>query len=209
MNQRLYSITRKLETTDGYPVIEGEGGGIREVFRASRDYGLRPPTLINTGVQFKALLWRPESASFRVAENPSSEAADPRAPSDWLADVLASRELTKNEPLVLRVLDAEGVASFQTMLSASGLTQGQLRYALARSLETGVVEMVGAQGRKDTVYRLGGGRDSSGPFVSRVRLRVCRLARTLSNCSQPRRTRSAICHPHIWMWTPGRRLALF
>lgn len=61
VNQRLYAQCQSLITSSGAPVIEGEGGGIREVFRAAEEYGLRPPKLIDTGVQFTALLWRPES----------------------------------------------------------------------------------------------------------------------------------------------------
>lgn len=52
-----------MTTSESNPVIEGEGGGIREVFHAAHVQGLPRPPLINTGVQFKALLWRLESGS--------------------------------------------------------------------------------------------------------------------------------------------------
>ena len=36
VNQRLYNIVRHLRTPDGAQVIEGEGGGIREVLELAR-----------------------------------------------------------------------------------------------------------------------------------------------------------------------------
>lgn len=155
VNQRLYSITQKLETSEGSPVIEGEGGGIREVLRASRNSGLRSPTLINTGVQFKALLWRPESMSVRIEDTRSTEGeVQGAAASAWLTRELEIRSLTKNEPRVLTVLEAAGALSLRHLVEVTGLSEGQLRYALAHSMESGLVEMDGAQGRKDTKYRL-------------------------------------------------------
>lgn len=59
VNQRLYQIAKKLTTSDGASVIEGEAGGIREVFQAAESRGLDRPVLIDTGVQFSALVWRP------------------------------------------------------------------------------------------------------------------------------------------------------
>ena len=41
VNQHLYAVSKKLRTATGDPVIEGEGGGIREVFRSAADRGHR------------------------------------------------------------------------------------------------------------------------------------------------------------------------
>ncbi|MEZ5087203.1 MAG: ATP-binding protein [Tessaracoccus sp.] len=109
VNQRLYSIAQKLHTSDGFPLIEGEGGGIREVFRSAQEYGLRTPTLINTGVQFKALLWRPASATVRVPARRHDE-------SDRIVTAPVERrsgELSKNEPTVPQLLDLRGDMAFQ------------------------------------------------------------------------------------------------
>lgn len=159
VNQRLYSIAQKLTTADGAAVIEGEGGGLREVFRAARDYGLRPPTLINTGVQFKALLWRPDSMSTRppARQDADREGSDVQAttPERTTPEQAVARHTpTKNEPAVIDVLADRGAASIRELQSATGLTMSQVRYALARPLEAGLVEMDGSQGRQNTVYRL-------------------------------------------------------
>ncbi len=168
VNQRLYSISQKLVTSDGFPIIEGERGGIWEVFRSAGEYGLPTPTLINTGVQFKALLWRAQSGLPPVAVT-SSDTAAARTEVDALVvgtttaaagkpDVgkpdVGKPEVIKNEPVVLSVL-AQGPASFTQLREASGLNSGKLRYALNRAVDAGRVEMIGKQGDKDTVYQLG------------------------------------------------------
>ena len=168
VNQRLYSISQKLVTSDGFPIIEGERGGIWEVFRSAGEYGLPTPTLINTGVQFKALLWRAQSGLPPVAVT-SSDTAAARTEVDALVvgtttaaagkpDVgkpdVGKPEVSKNEPVVLSVL-AQGPASFTQLREASGLNSGKLRYALNRAVDAGRVEMIGKQGDKDTVYQLG------------------------------------------------------
>lgn len=58
VNQRLYTIAKNLRTPDGARIIEGEGGGVREILLSTRDADLQRPKLIDTGVQFKAILWR-------------------------------------------------------------------------------------------------------------------------------------------------------
>lgn len=58
VNQRLYTVAKNLRTPDGSRIIEGEGGGVREILQSARDADLQRPKLIDTGVQFKAILWR-------------------------------------------------------------------------------------------------------------------------------------------------------
>ncbi len=58
VNQRLYAITRDLRTSDGARIIEGEGAGVREILLSARERGLHRPKLVDTGLEFKALLWR-------------------------------------------------------------------------------------------------------------------------------------------------------
>ena len=165
VNQRLYSISQKLVTSDGFPIIEGEGGGIREVFRAAGTYGLPTPTLINTGVQFKALLWRAQSGlppeavrtepDALVVATTTAEAGKSGVSKSGVGKLEVRKpEVSKNEPAVLSVL-AQGPASFNQLREESGLNGGKLRYALNRAIAAGRVEMVGQQGERDTVYRLG------------------------------------------------------
>lgn len=66
VNQRLYDIAKHLETTDGERVIEGEGGGIREVLIATQQARLRQPKFVDNGVQFKVIF--PRGSRFTAAE---------------------------------------------------------------------------------------------------------------------------------------------
>ncbi|MDD7384687.1 MAG: ATP-binding protein [Actinomycetaceae bacterium] len=66
VNQRLYEICKNLQTADGKRVIEGEGGGIREVLIAAQQARLRPPKFIDTGVQFKVIF--PRGSRFSESE---------------------------------------------------------------------------------------------------------------------------------------------
>lgn len=154
VNQRLYTIAQKLTTDDGSPVIEGEGGGIREVFRSSARYGLRTPDLINKGVEFKALLWRPDSnAAPALIPEPTSPTPSVQR-SNWLEEISATHPLSKNEPLILSALHRFGPQSLNDLRYHTGLNEGQLRYGLAQATSSGLVEMVGGQGQRSTVYRV-------------------------------------------------------
>lgn len=152
VNQRLYQIAKRLTTSDGASVIEGEGGGIREVFRSVQDRSLPQPQLIDTGVQFKALLWRPrsdvETASHPVVARPAE-----RLPTG--SDSLRSTAPTRNEPLVLAVLANNPTPlAIHELVDGTGLTIGQVRYALDQPLRDGLVVMHGQQGSRSTRYRL-------------------------------------------------------
>lgn len=157
VNQRLYQMAKKLRTSDGGSIIEGEGGGIREVFRSTLERGLPSPQLIDTGVQFKALLWRPQSEArdaVRQAALPTREAAEESVR-------VASAAPTRHEPVVLGVLGVHESMSLRDLVDATRLNPGQLRYALSQPLAEGIVEMIGGQGSRSTRYRLAG--DSLGP----------------------------------------------
>lgn len=58
VNEFLYDICKFVRTPSGDRVIEGEGGGIREVQRALRAANMRPPRFTDTGVRFTVLLPR-------------------------------------------------------------------------------------------------------------------------------------------------------
>ena len=157
VNQRLYGIAQKLRTDDGSYVIEGEGGGVREVYRAAAEYGLPVPTLVNTGVQFKVMLWRP-------ADGPVTGTAAIAAPRDRADDAPARPDRatpreggavrSRNEAAILAQLAGQDAATVNDLQRALSLNVGQVRYALNKLLASGVVEMVGGQGQRRTVYRL-------------------------------------------------------
>lgn len=152
VNQRLYQIAKRLTTSDGASVIEGEGGGIREVFRSVQDRGLSRPQLVDTGVQFKALLWRPRSGSDTASPPAVTSQSRPVVTAS-----LRSTSPTRNEPLVLSTLgNSTAPLTIHELVSGTGLTMGQVRYALDQPLRDGLVVMDGQQGSRSTRYRLSG-----------------------------------------------------
>ena len=130
VNQNLYSIAKKLRTSDNDPIIEGEGGGIAQVFRLAEEEGLPRPTFINTGVQFTAFLWRP------------SAQPTPR------------RSSMSNQDKVVAVISRLGQATVRELAAQTQLSEGQVRYALRKVIEGGAVQMVGGVGEQETFYRL-------------------------------------------------------
>lgn len=58
VNEFLYDICKFTRTPAGNRVIEGEGGGIREVQRALRAVNMRPPRFVDAGVRFTVILPR-------------------------------------------------------------------------------------------------------------------------------------------------------
>lgn len=87
VNQRLYRIAKDLRTRDGENVIEGEGGGVKEILRATVESDLHRPQLTDNGVQFTANLWRGSAFS----------------PDDatWLGQNAGGHELTHLQKQVL------------------------------------------------------------------------------------------------------------
>lgn len=67
------------DSRKGSAIIEGEGGGIREVFRACKERGLSRPQLIDTGVQSKALLWRPAREGGEGAQSGMRQIVDEKS----------------------------------------------------------------------------------------------------------------------------------
>ncbi len=58
VNEFLYEICKLTRTSSGARIIEGEGGGIREVRSALRAAGMSQPRFSDTGVMFTALVPR-------------------------------------------------------------------------------------------------------------------------------------------------------
>ena len=54
----------------------------------------------------------------------------------------------------MMALRQESDLTMQALQEKTGLTNGQVRYALRKPLESGEVVRVGGQGHKGTVYRL-------------------------------------------------------
>lgn len=221
VNQRLYSIVQNLRTSEGAGVIEGEGGGVREIMLATREAEQPAPEFIDSGVQFVVKLWRgsvftsEEQAWFsKIAPGKvltylqksvlvslhnggqwtmsrvlreftpieeeralsqishlvtqeqiildeegqiSLEGREVETPDDqFLYEEL--KELGRNVPIIYRVLQGaqsgdpeRGIAD---LVSATGLSLGQVRYALGPLLEKNLITMHGGQGLKSTTYQV-------------------------------------------------------
>ncbi|GAA1350159.1 RNA-binding domain-containing protein [Falsarthrobacter nasiphocae] len=177
VNQRLYAIAKKLRTRDGDAVVEGEGGGLRLVHRASARAGLLPPALDDTGVQFKVTLWAPvrdgetapragtSSGTGSVSGVPEQVPALPdmsqadddgaAAPTPAAASAHAAAATTKNGPVILAALAQAGrPLRFSELRAAASLSPGQVRYAVGALLDAGVLRMNGGQGERTTTYEL-------------------------------------------------------
>lgn len=144
VNQRLYAMAKQLRTSSGARVIEGEGGGIREVLELAQRIGAPKPDFIDTGVKFKVILWFIDSD--RVAVQPISipQASDPH---NW-------DKLGKNVPLLVRELDGGIQLSRAELAERTKLSSAQVRYALEALDAAGYLEMSGERGSKKTTYVL-------------------------------------------------------
>lgn len=159
VNQRLYAISKKLSTPDGASVIEGEGGGIKEVFRSAQQQGLSRPQLIDTGVQFKALLWRPTPDNYPHSNIPARNQSITYAkPIEEESELPLSSSPTRHEKIVVKQLSSGESLSLTEIATASGLKVNQVRYVLRPLQAEGIVEMEGGRGRRDTKYALTKGR---------------------------------------------------
>lgn len=81
VNEFLYDICKSVRGEGGVRVIEGEGGGIREVQRVLRAANMRQPTFIDAGVRFTVLVPRhtflsPEDLGWLSRRDPSGELSD-------------------------------------------------------------------------------------------------------------------------------------
>lgn len=173
VNQRVYAICKSLSTADGANIIEGEGGGLAEVFRATADAGLPRPTLTDTGTQFTARLWRDVSgrpvglldgACGRGDDDPATmQGADAAAGDTGAATAntaagaaaAGSRaaEAAARAALITGAL-GNAPATLRELVAHTGLASHQVRYVLRKLLATGEIVMDGEQGKRQTQYRL-------------------------------------------------------
>jgi len=136
VNEFLYDIGRLLRTTTGHRVIEGEGGGLREVREELRRVGLPDPVFVDTGVDFTAIVYR-------------APVAPPMATA--VARVTTPVGHSANATAVLNALGG-GALSITALVDATGLTRRQVKYALDQLVTTGLVSVSGGQGNRFTTY---------------------------------------------------------
>ena len=160
VNPRLYTLATKLRLDDGERVIEGQGGGMRVVFDSLRRVGLRPPTLIDTGVRFTVIMWRPtkdnelDNASFHQAPVEPPLVSPPSAvePTSSVVEDSLVAQLGGNAALVLSALRRQGALPLVDIVANTRLTRGQVRYALDKLMKSGRVVMNGKHGDRATRY---------------------------------------------------------
>ena len=133
VNEFLYDICRSVRTPLGYRIIEGEGGGIREVREVLAASGLAEPVFIDTGVSFTVLIYRPT-----------------------VGTVTSPRQISVLQPTNLQLIEASlnnGDSSVSDLMAETGLSRRQVKYAIDQLVAMGVVTVNGGQGNRFTVYR--------------------------------------------------------
>lgn len=244
VNEHLYDIGKLIRSEDGSRVIEGEGGGIREVQRVLRAANMRPPNFTDSGVKFTVLVPRhslmsPIDVSWLARVDPDGSLTDVQrrvlvgmrhgqewtnarvreefAPIDSREATTSLRDLvtrgfavasgergqtsyaatpaqrvddaddlprvtirtprgtddpsdlqeplfettdklsavSTNAPALWEAL-ANGPRKASELSTVTGLSLRQVRYALQRLADLGLVVVSGGQGRRETTYRRAG-----------------------------------------------------
>ena len=151
VNQRLYEHAKRTVTSDGHAVVEGEGGGILEVFQATRYANLRQPKLINSGVSFKVIFRRKKTAEHTFSSPPEPTPSQVSANADATKTSDLRLPHGKNVSIVFASV-AEENKTIQEIMDATQLSEGQVRYALKPLLASGWIDMIGGQGNASTIY---------------------------------------------------------
>lgn len=152
VNEFLYEIGRHIRTADGHRLIEGEGGGIREVMETLRNAGLPDPVFLDTGVSFTVIVYRPESPSVTI----SGITADGQPAASLLpvtADVPAEVASTSTNARTVWQAMTAGPATLAEVVSRTGLTRRQAKYALDALVRSSHVVVDGGPGNRSTSYR--------------------------------------------------------
>lgn len=155
VNEFLYEICKLVRTPTGGRVIEGEGGGIRDVQRAMSAANLRPPRFIDKGVSFTVLVPRHSLISERDVR--------------WLADLDRSDTLSETQRRIL-VAMRHGEKWTNSMVRSEFAPMDSL---VARAELQGLVNLglAAAHGeRGQTTYRLASTLDLAlaGPQVPAI-----------------------------------------
>lgn len=141
VNQFLYEITKFTWTRDGARVIEGEGGGIREIRSSLQSAGLRPPVFHDTGVGFIARVPR---HAFLASDD-----------LGWLADISHSHRLSDlQRNLLVRLRHGDSLTNRDVRRLAGTDDPAIARTALSGLVAAGLAHKHGSG--RGTEYRLAG-----------------------------------------------------
>lgn len=139
VNEFLYDICQLTTTSEGHRIIEGEGGGLREVRRVLRRSGMREPAFFDSGVRFTAILPRHTLLTEQDFE--------------WLDTLPHHEDLSDIQRQVLVSMRRGQAWTNQTMRDEFGpLDSTEARTLLQGLVYLGLVETSG--GGRGTTYRI-------------------------------------------------------
>ena len=142
VNEALYAICQNIRLSDGHRLIEGEGGGILAAQQTLVDAGLRKARIIDDGIQVRVIIYRPaddtQPTSIMEVSSPPQRAEIPENLSPTESQVYAA--LTR------------GPATVADIVKSTQLTARQVRYALPKLIQRGLVEQKARSGRRGSVY---------------------------------------------------------
>lgn len=143
VNEALYAICQNIRLSDGHRLIEGEGGGILAAQQALVDAGLRKARIIDEGIQVRVIIYRPadntQPTSIMEISSPPQRAEIPE-------------NLSPTESQVYVAL-TRGPATVADIAENTELSTRQVRYALPKLIQRGLVEQKARSGRRGLVYR--------------------------------------------------------
>ena len=147
VNEALYAICQNIRLSDGlsdgHRLIEGEGGGILAAQQALVDAGLRKAHIIDEGIQVRVIIYRPadntQPTSIMEVSSPPQRAEIPE-------------NLSPTESQVYVAL-TRGPATVADIAESTELSARQVRYALPKLIQRGLVEQKARSGRRGSVYR--------------------------------------------------------
>lgn len=147
VNDALYAICQNIRLSDGlsdgHRLIEGEGGGILAAQQALVDAGLRKAHIIDEGIQVRVIIYRPadntQPTSIMEVSSPPQRAEIPE-------------NLSPTESQVYVAL-TRGPATVADIAENTELSTRQVRYALPKLIQRGLVEQKARSGRRGLVYR--------------------------------------------------------
>lgn len=155
VNEFLYEICKDIRAPEGDRVIEGEGGGIREVERSLREAGMALPRYIDRGISFTVVI--PRHALLPEATEPGPvvqflESAASAARPPILQPARVPRRGA--QPVVVAALERMGATTLRGLVDETQLSASSVRGVLRRLVDTGEVTVRGGWGVRGTTYEI-------------------------------------------------------
>ena len=143
VNEALYAICQNIRLSDGHRLIEGEGGGILAAQQALVDAGLRKAHIIDEGIQVRVII-------YRTADNTQPTSIMEVSSPPQRAEIPENLSPTESQVYVALT---RGPATVADIAENTELSTRQVRYALPKLIQRGLVEQKARSGRRGLVYR--------------------------------------------------------